>query len=114
MKRLAEAAKEETALREVDKLNEEWRKQGLQVTVFKDDKVLRHTDVATGADANLCFKDAIMGLQTRYPLMKSYGEGVWVGSLEGYPGRISAVAYGSLHERRWLVAVEAHVSQGRL
>ncbi|MBI4662779.1 MAG: hypothetical protein HY735_28525 [Verrucomicrobia bacterium] len=104
-----------SALYEVNRMNQEWAQQSLQVTVIKDDKVLCHQGgVDVGADANLCFEDAIMRNESQYPRMKSYGSGLWLGSMRGHVGRLTAVAYETLPERGWMVVIESHVRQADL
>jgi hypothetical protein len=87
----------------------------MQVTILQADRVLRHKmqDYAD-MEGNLCFKDLVLGNESQYPRMKSYGTGLWLGSIEGHIGRLTAVAYETLHNYGWLVVVEAHVRQGEL
>jgi hypothetical protein len=99
----------------VDHLNEEWGSRAIQLTVFKDDKVLCHVrkDVI-GISAFECTKDVTWDHQSLYRLMRSDGKGIRLGGIEGYSGRITALAYDTLAERDWLVLVEAHLKQGGL
>jgi hypothetical protein len=87
----------------------------MQVSIIKDDFLIRHQGgVAVGTNANLLFTDTTMDHQSHYPSMKASGHGIWVGSMPGHIGRLTAVAYETLSSRGWMIAVEAHARQGNL
>jgi len=104
----------EDALVEIDRINQKWAGQQMQVSVIKDDKLLRHQGgMVVREDANNMLKDVIDNNRTQYPRMKSYGEGLWLGSIEGHVGRLTAIAYEKLGQD-WMIAIEAHVWQGEI
>lgn len=111
---------QESILKEVDRLNEEWRAREVEITIVCDDKILRHNNtdparsVPVGTPATKGWKDTTMNNQSLYGLMKSNGRGLRLASVELYSGRITAIAFDSLPQRGWLVVVEAHVKQGGL
>jgi hypothetical protein len=104
-----------TALEVVIKINDEWRPRDMQLTVVKNDKILKHRgEVHEGTAADLCWKDMTVNNQSLYPAMKQSGKGFRVGSIEHLHGRITAIAYDTLSEQEWLVVAEAHLRQGQL
>lgn len=105
----------EEALNIIDTLNESWRHEDRQITVIKDGVLFRHRGgVPLGLPAEQCFEDAVAGNLSQYHTMKTHGEGLWFGSLKGHLGRLTAIAYTTLDERGWLVAIESHVRQADL
>lgn len=115
LRRFAVDGDETAVLEAVDRVNLEWQSRDMQITLFKDDKVLRHADkTIVGTPGDQCAKDTTMNNQSLYPWMKSQGDGLRLGTIQDYPGRLTALAFDTLAERRWLVLVEAHLRQGGL
>lgn len=113
--KLLEGCEMNRAVDIVTRLNEEWRRESLQITVLKDDKIIIHRgEVPIGTEAAQCWKDAAAGGASRYPEMKMAGEGLWLGAIEKIPGRLTACAYESVRKWEWLLVVEAHISQAEL
>jgi hypothetical protein len=115
LRRFSGDQSEQMALNAVDELNREWSSREIQLTIVNDDKILRHRgDVNVGTDANLCWKDVTIEHRSLYPFMKSEGRGLRLAAVEGCLGRISAIAFDTLPERRWSAVVESHINQGKL
>jgi hypothetical protein len=103
------------ALKVIDDLNEEWKGKNLQITILKDGVLFRHQGGCDmGMPAELCFEDAVSGNASQYQTMKTYGEGLWFGSIKGHLGRLTAIAYATCDQRGWLLAIESHVRQADL
>jgi hypothetical protein len=106
---------ETDALNIIDRLNEEWKDKNLQITVVKDGRLFRHQGGAPiGMPAEQCFEDAVSENASQYQTMKTYGEGLWFGSIKGHRGRLTAIAYTTLDQRGWLLAIESHIRQSQL
>jgi len=117
LRRFARDVNNDAAFEAFDRLNAEWLPRQMQLTIFKDDIVVRHAEphkVKPGSSAHECAKDVLFDHQSLYRLMRAEGRNIRLAGIEGHSGRITALAYDTLAERDWLVLVEAHLKQGNL
>ncbi len=115
LRRFTSDVDDTAAFEAFDRLNAEWLPSQMQLTIFKDEKVLRHAWPSLwGTSALNCFKDVLRNNQPLYHEMMSDGKNIRLAGIEGYLGRVTALAYDTLAGRDWLVVVEAHLKQGNL
>lgn len=114
-KRLVSLKDDDAAIAEVDRINREWKEHSRQLVVFKDGKLLRHSDpTLIGKEGISCYTDPMMNNESHYPEMHCHGKGFWLGNVSGYSGRLTAVAYETLIQKGWMIVVETHLRPGDL
>lgn len=101
------------------RLDEQWkvRRHETQLTIIKNDKVVYGRNFPRSGNPKDGWKDYVLrntdnSAQSLYPHMRERGHGLRLASIDGYPGRVTAICY-AIHAN-YLIVVESHVSTGEL
>lgn len=99
------------ALSEIRKVQSTLAIDKEQITVISSDTVLLHLlPDCQGKPATRLWVD--QQNQSNYPQMQALGNGSTVKVIQGYKGRLTAIAFETLHHPECMVVAEAHCEEG--